>query len=199
MGRREYAVIVAGLIILSLVIFRENQIDQWRKNPPQSIVPRRLAPKFQLADHRRNIVKLEGLLGRHQIVLIFFDGESGVDGDPRTKSVIENFPALSASGIKILAVSTATPYANEQAEERLGQPIPFSVLTDVDFSNLAPRPLPAHTAWGKVSETGEPESGVFLIGRDGTVAFGDNGFPIAVADENSVLKQLSQGVWPTVN
>ena len=197
MGRREYAVIVAGLIILGLVIFRENQIDQWRKNPPQHVVPRRLAPGFQLADHRRNIVKLEGLLGRHQIVLIFFDAELGVDGDPRTQSVLENFPSLSAAGIKILAVSTSTPYANEQAEKQLGQPIPFSVLTDVDFRN--PAPLPAHTAWGRVSETGEPQTGLFLIGRDGTVAYGDNGFPIAVTDEDSVLKQLSQGVWPTFN
>ncbi len=194
MGKREFALLIAGVVILGVVVFRQAQIDAWRTNPTRVVALRRLAPRFELADHRRNLVKLDGLLGRHRIVLVFFDAELGVDGDARTRPLIDHFETIKDAGIHVLAVSTATPFANGEAAKRLGKELPFSVMTDIDLRN--PAPHPTHTLWGRVDETGEPIPGIFLIERDGTTIVDPTGIPIPIEDEEAAISQLVQGEWP---
>ncbi len=196
MGKREVLLLVAGALILVTVVWRQQQLRQWQHDPTRVVTSKRaLAPRFTLADNARKVVKLERLLGRHRVVLVFFDAELGVDQDPRTEDLIKNFIAIDAAGIEIIAVSTATPFANEQAAKRLGKKLPFPVLTDIDINN--PAPTPAHRAYGLTdAPTSTPRPGLFLINRDGSVAFGLNGFPAPVEDETSVLKSLSRGQWP---
>lgn len=194
MGKREGILVVAGVVILGLVLFRQQQLEQWQDQPERVVALRRLAPRFELADQHRNIVKLAGLLGRHRIVLVFFDAELGVDRDPRTQALIDHFSALKSANIKVLAVSTATPFANAEAKQRLGLDIPFSVLTDLVPND--PAPHPTHTRWGRVNDAGEPMTGLFLIDRDGSTIVSAAGKPIPVQDEQAVLEKLSRGEWP---
>ncbi|WP_417851530.1 peroxiredoxin family protein [Thalassoglobus sp.] len=196
MGKREILLLLAGVGIFAVTLWRQNQLQQWEHDPTRKVVAiRALAPRFTLADHNRNVVKLERMLGRHQVVLVFFDAELGVDRDPRTKSLIENFEAINRAGFEIIAVGTATPYANEEAEKRLGVELPFPVVTDIDIND--PAPSPAHRKYGLFDlQTGKPSTGLFLIERDGTLPIVTEGTPIAVKDEAAALKTLAEGKWP---
>lgn len=187
---------VAGLILLALVGWRLQQLEHWRQHPESVNLQRRaLAPRFELADHRRHLVKFERFLGRQRVVLIFFDAELGADRDPRLQPLLDKEQLLKANGIEVVAVSSATPYANKQAEERLGESIGFPLLTDIDVNT--PIPDPVHRMWGRYDE-GQDQTltGLFLIGRDGTVAVDDQGRPKPVENEQQVLELLSQGRWP---
>lgn len=196
MGKREWALVLAGVVVFAVTFWRTRQLADWQSEPARGeIAIRALAPRFTLADHNRNIVKLERLLGRHRVVLVFFDAEAGVDRDPRTKPLIENFETIDAAGIEVIAVSAATPYANEQAEQRLGHKLPFPVLTDIDVSY--PLPSPAHRQYGRLeAATNATLPGLFLIERDGTVPYSQQGFPLPVKDEQAALDALASGQWP---
>lgn len=199
MGKREILLLLAGAMLAGIVIWRQNQLQQWESDPSRTAVGlRQLAPRFTLADHNRKVVKLERLLGRHRIVLVFFDAELGVDRDPRTRILIDNFEKLDQSGIEVIAVSTATPFANGEAEKRLGSKVPFPVLTDIEIND--PQPTPAHRKYGLVTEqTQELQTGIFLIERDGSIPFSASGSPRRVKNETLLLGDLSQGQWPGAN
>jgi len=195
MGQREILLLSAGVFLIVLVVWRQNQLDEWKNDPSRQVATiRTLAPRFTLADHNRKVVKLERLLGRHRVVIAFFDADLGVDQDPRTKSLLKNFDAIDQAGIEIIAVSTATPFANEEAERRLGRELPFPVLTDIDMTN--PQPTPAHREYGLVeSDSGKVKTGLFMIERDGSLSLDKNGLATPVADEQSALAALSKGEW----
>lgn len=195
-GKREIVLLLAGLVILVTVVWREQQLQHWKSDPTRQIaMVRTLAPRFTLADHNRKVVKFERLLGRHRVILAFFDPELGVDRDPRTQQLIENFDAMHRAGIEIVAVSTATPYANGEAERRLGRKLPFPVVTDIDIND--PAPLPTHRKFGLIdAQTGEARTGLFLIERDGSLPRQENGLPLPVQDEVAALATLASGEWP---
>lgn len=196
MRKLEILLLIAGIAILASVIWREQQLRDWKDDPTRVVSrARMLAPRFTLTDHNRKVVKLERLLGRHRVVLVFFDARLGIDQDPRTKMLLENFTKIDQTGIEIIAVGTATPFANEEAEKRLGMELPFPVLSDIDINN--PAPTPAHRMYGQIdSETESPIPGLFLIDRDGSVAVGLDGRPEPVANERPILSKLANGKWP---
>lgn len=187
--------IVAGVMILGLVVFAERRQTLRRQAPRDATgVPRQLAPRFELADHRRQLVKFERFLGRQRVVVVFFDGSLGAARDPRLLSLIENFNRIDAAGIKIIAISAATPFANREAEKQLGS-IPFPLLTDIDIRT--PIPDPVHRLWGRYDESQRQRlTGVFLVDRDGTVPVGSDGKPLPVENEATVLEILGRGEWP---
>jgi len=192
----KYLLPTAFVVITGLVIFRTQQLDQWVDNPPVLNRERRqLAERFELADHHRHLVKFERYLGRQRVVLVFFDAKLGADGDPRTQSIIENYAAYKRAGIEVVAVSTATPFANGETELRLGGKVPFPLLTDIGLNS--PIPIPTHQKWGAIEpETKEPRPGLYLIERDGTVEVDATGVPIPVEDEAAALQSLAEGQWP---
>ncbi|WP_437188132.1 hypothetical protein SH668x_001562 [Planctomicrobium sp. SH668] len=188
--------IVAGGVILLLVMLRERQLRHWSETAaPARAAPRQLAPRFQVTDHRRHLVKFERFLGRQRVALLFFDSRIGAANDPRVLSLLQGEEPLRRAGIEIVAISDANPHENQEAEKTLGIPFPFPLLTDIDLS--IPAKLPVHRLYGLYDGASQQvRTGLFLIERDGTVPVGPNGFPLPVADEESAVEQLSQGIWP---
>jgi peroxiredoxin len=192
--RGPVLLLVAAGVILVVTVLRYRQLEEWKTSPPPPrAAARQLAPRFELADHRRHLVKFERFLGRQRVVLVFFDSELGADRDPRLLPLIEHFDRINSAGIEVVAVSTATRFENEQAEERIGR-IPFPLLTDIDLHSPVPR---AHLLWGRLDERSQqPLPGMFLVARDGTIPVGPDGKPLPVQDEQAVIETLIRGEWP---
>ncbi|MGV2340627.1 MAG UNVERIFIED_CONTAM: peroxiredoxin family protein [Planctomycetaceae bacterium] len=64
------------------------------------------APGFQLLDQNNRPVQLRGYLGRHRVLVAFFDGRTGPLADRVLVKLKEYQPALKAEGVMILAIST---------------------------------------------------------------------------------------------
>ncbi|WP_437206159.1 redoxin domain-containing protein [Planctomicrobium sp. SH664] len=194
--RGLFLLLVAGIVILLVVNWREHQIVQWRALAPTNSLQRRmLAPRFTLVDHHRKVVKFERYLGRQRIVVLFFDAELGAARDARVQQLIQCFPAIQQAGIHVIAISDSSPYANEQAEKGLGKPIPFPLLTDIDVES--PVASFVHRRWGRFDPVQERSlNGLFLVARDGTVPVDAEGVPIPVDDETATLAALCRGAWP---
>jgi alkyl hydroperoxide reductase subunit AhpC len=95
--------------------------------------------------------------------------------------------------VEVVAITTARPAENQQAEARAGRKFPFPVLTDINRNS----PLPAaHQQWGLYDEaTGATREGLFLVDRAGMVAF-QNGIPEPVIDPDTAVDVLCRGEWP---
>lgn len=184
---------IAAVIILALVVYRLQRPER-RPVAGSAADERHLAPNIVLSNQSRHLVKLEGYLGRTRIVLRFFDATQGADADPILVQLAEHYSNLEASGIQVIAVSMATRFENQQAEDRLGWEFPFPLMTDIDPQ--APVRAPAHQSWGLYDPDGDQtHTGMFLIDRDGTVSWED-GRPRPVADAQVAIEQLITGTWP---
>ena len=167
---------IAAIIIIGLVVWKSRQ-------PPQApstavLVERRPAPKFTGLDSHNQLVKIERYLGRHEILLIFFDGEAGADHDPVLMRVRQRFDELKRRGVKVVGVSAAIPQFNRQAAERAG-PFPFPLLSDPEFY--------MHHMWGRYDEDQlRTQTGVFWIDRAGQVAWSGNS-PLPEANLDRIL------------
>ena len=123
----------------------------------------RPAPSFVALDLDNKLFKLERYIGRHEILVIFFDGELGADRDPILQRVRSRFSEIKSRGMQVVAVSAALPQHNRQAVERSGK-FPFPVLSDPEFL--------IHRMWGRYDEDEQrPLPAVFLIDRAGRVAW----------------------------
>ncbi|MFM9965953.1 MAG: peroxiredoxin family protein [Planctomycetaceae bacterium] len=152
---------VAAIIIAGLVAWKIRQPPQARTTA--LLAERRPAPKFMGLDSQNQLVKLERYLGRHEILLIFFDGEAGADHDPILLRVRQRFEELQRRGVKVIGVSAAIPQFNRQAAERAG-PFPFPLLSDPEYY--------MHRIWGRYDENRlQPQTGAFWIDRAGQVAW----------------------------
>lgn len=139
----------------------------------------RPAPGFEARDSENHLVRLGAFLGRHKVIVLFFDGEAGRDKDPRTAGadqdhelmrLRERFPELQAQGVKAIAVSGTLPQANRAAMKRVG-PFPFPLVSDID--PLTPDEVfRIHRQYGRINpQSGAPTTGVFLIDRKGQIQF----------------------------
>mgnify|MGYP000176877434 CR=1 FL=1 len=180
---------IAGLALIGLVL---GALCAWRvgANRPQSYsaqlqaarieIP---APLFSGVDAHNEMFRLEGWLGRHRILVIFFDADNTAAADPQLLAARAAYEALSRRDIKVVGVSTALPQQNRTAMEHVGE-YPFPLVTDVD--------LTIHQRWGRLSvDNQRPLPGAFLIDRKGTVpAVASQPRPI----ENlmDTLKELTQ-------
>lgn len=193
MKPRDLILAVSLAIVLALVIYRMERPERRPAAGPHP-VERQLAPRFELYDQAGQLAKLERYLGRTRIVLVFFDAETGADADPLLRQLVEHDSTLESAGFQVVAVSTATRYANEQAAERLGQKFPFPVLTDIDPTQ--PVLAPAHRMWGLFDPGTEAiRAGLFLVDRDGSVRF-ENGHPRPVSNPQATVEELINGSWP---
>ncbi|MCA9079134.1 MAG: redoxin domain-containing protein [Planctomycetaceae bacterium] len=190
--------LVAGGVLAAIVGWRRRQLDQWRLDPRQTTASaRRFAPHFELNDQHSELVKFQRYLGRTRLVLVFFDGELGADHDSVLRPLIDQAEAIEAAGIQLVGVSLATPYANRQAEKRLGREVGFPLLTDVDLQS--PITAPTHRLYGLFDEQRQStRTGLFLIDRNQMVAMDPvDGFPAPVADPQAAITQLIHGEWPS--
>jgi len=131
--------------------------------------------------------QVAAFVGRHPILLIFFDGESGADRDPDLLTLRRRFDDLNARGVKVLAISAAIPQVNRAAIERTGA-FPFPLLSDFDPRDPAGTLL-VHALYGRLNSAGQPEPGVFLIDRKGQIEF-RVAQPLPQPDLNTALQKL---------
>jgi peroxiredoxin len=161
--RKLYLVIpVSAIILTALVVFKRIE----PRPSAQSVTPADLilkpAPPLRLFDDQSQLVRLERYLGRHKVVVVFFDGHDGPDRSPLLLELKQQFPPLHEAGAIVLAVSEATPFANRQGMERLDARFPFPLLSDPSFES--------HERWQTIdAETGRTRQAIFVIDRAGRI------------------------------
>jgi peroxiredoxin len=155
----------------------------------------RPAPGFEALDSDNHLFRLGTYLGRHKIIVVFFDGETGVNLKRKLESgeqeetvdldhvrklladlirLRDRFGELQSHNVKVVAVSASIPQRNRASMQCIDQ-FPFPLVSD--FDPTAPEgALRIHRQWGRLDvDTGKPRTGVFLIDRKGQVLFGVDG------------------------
>jgi peroxiredoxin len=170
--RRLVVVLAAGIFIaiVSVVRIAINTPQDYARQVAAAAIMRP-APGFEALDANNHLVRLGTWLGRHQIIVIFFDGDRGADNDPDLLRLRDRFPELKAKDIKVVGVTAAIPQVNRAAMERAGGEFPFPLVSDFDPQSPEGM-LRIHRHWGRLdTATDKPLTGVFLIDRKGEVAF----------------------------
>ncbi len=162
---------VAAVILLATVMYK-GRLEQARRAAFQNaesesgdiLASVRPAPQFEAYNSQMKIFRLESYLGRHPVLLIFYDGKLGADQDPLLAAARVHMPAIERTGAKVVAVSTALPQHNRAILSRTAEPFPFDLLSDPGFI--------AHQLYGRQDpETGEARPAIFYIDRGGRVAW----------------------------
>lgn len=182
--RRILIPIISAIVLAGLCAWRisANRTQDYTAQVAAAVMMRP-APPFEARDSDNHLVRLGAFLGRHKVIVLFFDGQAGWDKDPQTVGadqdpdlmrLRERFPELQAQSIKVIAVSGALPQANRAAMKRVG-PFPFPLVSDID--PLTPTEVfRIHRQYGRFDhQTGKPRSGVFLIDRKGQIQFNVDG------------------------
>jgi len=167
--------VVAGFLIATVCVWRvATNTPQDYADQVAAAVVMRPAPTFEALDADNHLVRLGAFLGRHKVIVLFFDGEAGADKDAGLLRLRERFDELQSHDVKVIAVSSAIPQQNRAAMERGGK-FPFPLVSDFDPTSPAGI-LRIHRQWGRVDEKSErPRTGVFLVDRRGQIPFGVNG------------------------
>jgi peroxiredoxin len=170
--RRFVFVLAMGLLIALVTVFRIfNNHSQTYEEQVAAAVIMRPAPSFEALDSHGHLVRLAAWLGRHRIIVVFFDGEAGADQDTDLLKLRDRFVELQALDVKVVGVTTSIPQVNRAAMVRAGGDFPFPLVSDVDFQSPEGT-LRIHRHWGRLDAVSEkPLKGVFLIDRKGQVAF----------------------------
>lgn len=137
-------------------------------------------------------VRLKAYLGRHRILVVFYDGVKGAEADPLLVRLRRDYDRLKSRGVIVLGISTATPQQNRPpAKDSPYRPpnapqeaFPFDLLTDMgpDYR--------VHRAWGRLNAAGTGTvPGVFLIERNQTVAC-EEGRPLPLRDADAEVDRL---------
>ena len=116
MRKRVLILPISAAVIIAMCAYRISTNDP---NAPKPIAPTanyRPAPEFELYDQHEpsETVRLEGYLGRHTIVIVFFDAKIGADRDPILARLRQDFDKIKSSGTKVFAISTALPQDNRK-------------------------------------------------------------------------------------
>jgi peroxiredoxin len=176
--RRILIPVVAGIVIALVSLWRvmTNKPQDYAAQVAAAVVMRPVSSfrgDFEALDCDNRLVRLGGFLGRHRLIILFFDGEAGADKDAELLRLRERYDELKAHDVKVIAVSTALPQEN-----RAG-PFPFPLISDFDPTS-PDGALRIHRRWGRIdATTGKPLTGAFVIDRKGQVLFaGDSPKPM---------------------
>ena len=161
--RKLYLVIpVSAVVITALVVYKLSEPPRSTRKVHATDQVSQPAPLFQLFDDQSKTVRLARYIGRHKLVVVFFDGRNGPDRSPLLLDLKQAYPQLHKAGAIVLAVSEATPYANREGMERLEERFPFPLLSDPDFR--------VHEQWQAFdSEAGRTRPAIFVIDRSGRI------------------------------
>lgn len=170
--RRLIFVLALGVLIATVTIARivTNQPQTYEEQVAAAVMMRP-APGFEALDSEGHLVRLSAWLGRHRIILVFFDGERGADQDADLLKLRDRFAELKETDVKIVGVTLSIPQINRAAMDRAGGTFPFPLVSDIDFQSPEGT-MRIHRHWGRLDAIGEqPLKGVFLIDRKGQVAY----------------------------
>jgi peroxiredoxin len=167
---------LAAAIIASMVWHKLQQDHQRSPTSQRSTTARIHAPPIEALDKDNSITRLKSFQGRHNLLVVFFDGEAGADSDKTLQHLKSHAAELKAADFHVIAVSSALPQQNRKTKF----PPLFHLLTD-------PAPIwKIHREWGsgsfdKVEE--QPRPAVFHIDRAGNVAGSSEPIPLANPDQ----------------
>lgn len=142
--------------------------------------------------HQRQPVRLQAFLGRHRILVVFYDGEAGAEADPTLRRLRDEYGRLKDRRIRVLGISTAIPQQNRpppagspyRTKNQPQRPFPFALLSDLPPACLV------HKQWGRWNALRkEPLDGVFFIDRSGYVAC-DGRKPKPIPDPDALIDRL---------
>lgn len=170
--RRIIVVIALGTLIALICAARSfrNRPQTYEEQVAAAAVMRP-APAFEALDSDGHLVRLATWLGRHRIIVVFFDGEVGADRDADLLRLRDRFAEIQSRDVKVVGVTTSIPQVNRAAMERAGGAFPFPLVSDVDFQSPEGT-LRIHRHWGRLDSLAEtPLKGIFLIDRKGQVAY----------------------------
>jgi len=180
---------ISAVIIIGMVTWRLNRDADVSLIVRTTVDERRLAPRFELYDQHSQFVKFERYLGRTRLLVVFI-ADASADKHPLVRQLCENHDAIEDAGVQVVVVGTATPFATREAEKRRGDPFPFPVLSDVNLQT--PEPTPTHRQWGLADDDPtDVQQGLFLIARDGTVAWSDSTPQPVIAPPATITKLTS--------
>jgi alkyl hydroperoxide reductase subunit AhpC len=170
--RRFVVVVTLGALIALITAIRIfNNRPQTYEEQVAAAAVMRPAPTFEALDSDLHLVRLSAWLGRHRIILVFFDGEVGADRDADLLRLRDRFAEIQSQDVKVVGVTTSIPQVNRAAMERAGGTFPFPLVSDVDFQSPEGT-LRIHRHWGRLdSVTETPLKGLFLSDRKGQVAY----------------------------
>ena len=167
---------LAAAIIAGMVWHKLQKVHQRSPATTTSTTARIQAPPIEALDKDNSITRLRSFLGRHNLLVVFFDGEVGAGFDKTLQHLKSHAAELEAADYHVIAVSSALPQHNRKAEF----PPLFHLLTD-------PEPIwKIHREWGSGSfdkEAGQPRQAVFHIDRAGNVAGSSEPIPLANPDQ----------------
>lgn len=167
---------IAAAAISGMVWYKLSQDHSRSALPSASTAARMPAPAFEALDQDNSITRLRTFLGRHQLFVVFFDGEKGAEADPTLQHLKNHASELKSGGFHVIAISSALPQQNRTADF----PSMFHLLTD-------PAPVwQIHRDWGSGCfnmETGTPRAAVFHIDRAGNVEGTTEPVPLINPDE----------------
>ena len=162
------AVVIVGLVAFKLTRRYEPEVDE----RPGVLRP---APLFQLYDQHSQIVRVARYVGRHKLLIVFFDGSRGPDGSALLGQLRERFPELHSTQAIVLAISASRPSENRYGVNLEHRPTvaapaadsethyPFPLLSDiVDFE--------VHRQYGAFDfEAQKPREAVIVVDRSGVI------------------------------
>ncbi len=156
---------ISAVVIAALCAYKLSRSDEPTDfDRPIKIIQR--APLFELSDQRKppQSIRLEPFLGRHEIVLVFFDEKTGLS-DPVLVWLRQHAALLRSEDVEVFAISPDLPQRHRKMlEETLedDEPVPFQMLSDLDGK--------VHRQYGRYdAQTQKLLPGVFLIDRAGNL------------------------------
>jgi peroxiredoxin len=187
MDKRIFLLVLAAAVIGGLCAFKATR----HFAPPSAVAARPLeepVPEFELYDQSApsRIVRLDGYLGRHRIVVVFFDGRAEASSSVVLNRLKADWSRLRKAQIYVMAISTALPQEYRKDIAQHGE-YPFPLLSDPDFR--------AHRAWGRFDASAkQPLAGVFLVDRKGWVRWSrETNTPQPTRDWQSAVDELITG------
>lgn len=167
MDKRILVLPVALVILMALVAWKLTRT--YESSSAANLAAERPAPLFEGLDTNNEMVRLERYVGRHPVIVVFYDGNAGADQSADLSALREHFAEIEAVGAKVIAVSGALPQENREAMRSSGA-FPFPLVTDV------PPDYAIHRRWSCYDESAEqPLPGIFFVNRQGNVAWGNRG------------------------
>ncbi len=193
-----FLLLFAGVVIAALCYYKIT-----RKYQPVDIesirpIAKRNAPLFELYDYHKpqERVRLATYLGRHRILLVFFDGQRGCIDDPILKELRNYLPQLKSTSTKVIAIGDVSPQINRAAirqyqEKVPGFQFPFLLLSDFDNEKNPQLACRVRRMYGMYDEqTKSLQQGLFIIDRSGQIEWMQTGPKQSLSTPSAIQKLL---------